>query len=361
MWPALTVVRESMSVNRSFRNAELSTLTNIAVLLFICILAIIHLKVILQPLVVATLLFFLIRPPAQWLEERYGHAILAYGILMAGVIAVILVGAQILYASLTEFSDQADSLSAKMSEKIVWLEELSFYGYSFDTSALTNLITVERINDIATGFVGSLAGFTGSAVTVFIFLLFIIVEAETLPRRLRAAFPDELDRFSSISENAGAAINTYVSTKASVALGQAILVALLLKWMGIPGWFLWASITFLLDFVPYVGAPLSFIPPVILSFILKDPMTAVLITAVLFGNQLVWGQFIEPQLAGQRLDMSPIVLLILVAFWGWAWGIMGMILGVPLAVIMKLVLESDPRTRPIAMLLSLNPKRRSDD
>ena len=200
MWPALTVVRESMSVNRSFRNAELSTLTNIAVLLFICILAVIHLKVILQPLVVATLLFFLIRPPAQWLEERYGHAILAYGILMAGVIAVILVGAQILYASLTEFSDQADSLSAKMSEKIVWLEELSFYGYSFDTSALTNLITVERINDIATGFVGSLAGFTGSAVTVFIFLLFIIVEAETLPRRLRAAFPDELDRFSSISE-----------------------------------------------------------------------------------------------------------------------------------------------------------------
>jgi len=47
--------------------------------------------------------------------------------------------------------------------------------------------------------------------------------------------------------------------------------------------------------------------------------------------------------------------LILVAFWGWAWGIMGMILGVPLAVIMKLALESDPRTRPIAMLLSLNP------
>ena len=164
-----------------------------------------------------------------------------------------------------------------------------------------------------------------------------------------------MDRFSSIVQNAGAGINTYVITKATVAFGQAIIVAIILSYMGIPGWFMWASITFLLDFVPYVGAPLSFIPPTIISFILFEPVTALLILGALFGNQVVWGQFIEPQLAGQRLDMSPIVLLILVAFWGWAWGIMGMILGVPLAVIMKLALESDPRTRPIAMLLSLNP------
>ena len=195
----------------------------------------------------------------------------------------------------------------------------------------------------------------GSAITVFIFLIFIIVEAETLPRRLQAAYPDEMDRFSSIVQNAGAGINTYVITKATVAFGQAIIVAIILSYMGIPGWFMWASITFLLDFVPYVGAPLSFIPPTIISFILFEPITALLILGALFGNQVAWGQFIEPQLAGQRLDMSPIVLLILVAFWGWAWGIMGMILGVPLAVIMKLALESDPRTRPIAMLLSLNP------
>ena len=77
---------------------------------------------------------------------------------------------------------------------------------------------------------------------------------------------------------------------------------------------------------------------------------------LLIGNQQLWGGLVEPQLAGKRLDMSPIVLLLLVAFWGWAWGVLGMVLGVPLAVIMKLALESDPRTRPIAMMLSMNPK-----
>ena len=352
----LTEPLVSTAETRRFRGVELSTLSNIAILLLISVLGIIHLKAILQPLVVAILLFFLIRPPAQWLEERYGHPLAAYGILMSGVVAAILIGAEFLYQSLQDFTTEADTLSSAMDEKISWLTELTIYGYSFDTSALTELITVERINEIATGFIGTLAGFTGSAVTVFIFLIFIIVEAETLPRRLEAAYPEEIGRFTDIVSNAGAGINTYVVTKATVAFGQAILVALLLWYMNIPGWFMWASITFMLDFVPYVGAPLSFIPPAILSFILHDPLTALLILGALFGNQVAWGQFVEPQLAGQRLDMSPIVLLILVAFWGWAWGIMGMILGVPLAVIMKLVLESDPRTRPIAMLLSLNPR-----
>jgi len=346
-----------MASGKRFQGVELSTLTNIAVLLFISILAIIHLKAIIQPLVVATLLFFLIRPPAQYLEDRFGHPLLAYAILVLLVVAIILIGGNVLYDSLTDFSNEADSLSSKFTDKVAWFSGLSIYGYSFDSSALTDLISVNRINEIATGFVGDVAGFTGSAITTFIFLIFIIVEAETLPSRLKAAYPDEMDRFSNISENAGEGINTYVITKATVAFGQAIIVAVLLAWQDVPGWFMWASITFLLDFVPYVGAPLSFIPPVIISFIIHEPTTAFFILAVLFGNQLVWGQFIEPQLAGQRLDMSPIVLLILVAFWGWAWGIMGMILGVPLAVIMKLVLESDPRTRPIAMLLSLNPNK----
>ncbi len=345
----------SVTDSKAFRGVEVSTLSHIAILLLISILAIVHLKAIIQPLVVATLLFFLIRPPAQWLEERYGHPLAAYGILTTGVVLLFFFVGNILYQSLQDFSTEAEVLQDKFTEKISWFSDLSVYGYSIDTSALTGLITVERINTITTDFVGTLAGFTGSAITVFIFLIFIIVEAETLPRRLEAAYPEEMDRFSSIVENAGAGINTYVITKATVAFGQAVIVAIILSYMGIPGWFMWASITFLLDFVPYVGAPLSFIPPTIISFILFEPVTALLILGALFGNQVAWGQFVEPQLAGQRLDMSPIVLLILVAFWGWAWGIMGLILGIPLAVIMKLALESDPRTRPIAMLLSLNP------
>ena len=86
----LTELYMGATNSRSFRGVEVSTLSHIAILLLISILAIIHLKPIIQPLVVATLLFFLIRPPAQWLEDKYGHPLAAYGILTTGVVMVCL-------------------------------------------------------------------------------------------------------------------------------------------------------------------------------------------------------------------------------------------------------------------------------
>ena len=346
-----------MPKSNSLAKVDSGTLANISIVLFVSVLAIIHLKVVIQPLVVATLIFFLIRPPAQWLEERIGgHPLIAYGVLVAAVMGFLLFASNSLYEAMQSFTNEAPELQKSLEEKVAWLEELSIFGYHPNTAALTDLITIDTVNKYAAGFVGTLAGFTTSLVTVLIFLLFIILEAETLPKRIRAAYPDDVDRVMSVAADSGEGINTYVVTRASVAFGQAVVAAVVLSYMDIPFVFLWASITFLMDFIPYVGALLSIIPPILLGLIILPQSSALVLIALLVANQQVWGGIIEPQLAGQRLDMSPIVLLLLVAFWGWAWGIMGMVLGVPLAVIMKIGLESDPRTRPIAIMLSRDPE-----
>ncbi len=345
-----------MSQKAGFSSVSSSTLANISIILLVGVLAIVHLKAVIQPLVVATLIFFLIRPPAQWLEERIGgHPLVAYGVLVSMVMGFLFFASNSMYENMQNFTNEAPELEQSLQLKIAWLEDLSIFGYHMDTSALTGLITIETVNSYAAGFVGTLAGFTTSFVTVLIFLLFIILEAETLPKRIKAAYPDDVDRIMTVAAGSGEGINTYVVTRATVAFGQAIVAAIVLSAMDIPFVFLWASITFLMDFIPYVGALLSIIPPILLGLIVLPSTTSLLLIALLVANQQVWGGVIEPQLAGQRLDMSPIVLLLLVAFWGWAWGIMGMVLGVPLAVIMKIGLESDDRTRPIAMMLSRDP------
>ena len=350
-----------MTSTRSFRGIPVSTVSDILVILFISILAIIHLKVVIQPLVIATLLFLLIRPPANWLEQRFGHPLLAYGGLIAIIAAVVFLASQVLYSNLSDFTSETGDIGAELERKMKYFDNTEFFGYKLDTSGITELINVDVITEFATNFVGSIAGFTASAVTIFIFLLFIILEAETLPNRIKAAYPEEVERFRKIASNSGDGINTYVITRATVALGQAIIAAIILWDLEIPGWFLWASITFFLDFIPYIGALISMIPPGIIALILLEPTTALIMIGLLIANQQAWGAFVEPQLSGQRLDMSPIVLLILVSFWAWAWGIMGAVLGVPLAVIMKIALESDPRTRPIALLLSQNPKPHAEE
>ena len=72
-----------MAKTTSLAKVDSGTLANISIVLFVGVLAIVHLKAVIQPLVVATLIFFLIRPPAQWLEERIGgHPLVAYGVLV---------------------------------------------------------------------------------------------------------------------------------------------------------------------------------------------------------------------------------------------------------------------------------------
>jgi predicted PurR-regulated permease PerM len=350
-----------MTSTRTFRGIPVSTVSDVLIILFISILAIIHLKVVIQPLVIATLIFLLIRPSANWLEQRFGHPLLAYGGLITIFAFIIFLASQVLYSNVADFIDTSDEIGTQLELKMKYFDDKEIFGYELDTSGIQELVNIDVITNFATNFVGSIAGFTASAVTVFIFLLFIILEAETLPNRIKAAYPHEVERFKKIASNSGEGINTYVITRATVALGQAIIAAMILWYLEIPGWFLWASITFFLDFIPYIGALISMVPPGIIALIMLEPTTALIMIGLLVANQQVWGAFVEPQLSGQRLDMSPIVLLILVSFWAWAWGIMGAVLGVPLAVIMKIALESDSRTRPIALLLSQNPNQYDEE
>jgi hypothetical protein len=77
-----------------------------------------------------------------------------------------------------------------------------------------------------------------------------------------------------------------------------------------------------------------------------------ILTVLLLTNQQLWGNVIETRWAGRALDISPVLLLVVTAFSFWVWGIIGMILSIPLVVILKIVLENIDATRPLAILLS---------
>jgi len=117
---------------------------------------------------------------------------------------------------------------------------------------------------------------------------------------------------------------------------------------------MWGVLIFLFNFIPYIGSLVAVTLPIILS-ILKyadEPWKPLLITLLLLLIQRVVDNFIEPRLTGRKLGLSPLIVLLSLAFWGWLWGIVGMILAVPLTVIAKIILENIPETKPLATLLS---------
>ena len=121
---------------------------------------------------------------------------------------------------------------------------------------------------------------------------------------------------------------------------------------GIDLWFTWALLTFLFNYVPYIGSLIATIPPIVLGLIVLDPSTLVLLVILLLANQQIWGQIIETKWAGRALDLSPVLLLLVTAVSFAGWGILGMILAVPFAVIIKIVLENIEATQPFAILMS---------
>ena len=192
-----------------------------------------------------------------------------------------------------------------------------------------------------------------TGITVLFFLIFIIFEAHLLPGRIERAWPgSSTGKVEIIQSQIEEGINTYIIVKTGCGIGSAVIAAIIMFMFGIDLWFVWAVMTFILNYVPYIGSLIATIPPLILGLILLKPLALLTMTILLLVNQQVWGNYIETKWAGRALDLSPVVLLLITAFSFWLWGIVGMVLAVPLFVIVKIVLENIEETRPLAIMLS---------
>ena len=341
--------------------SKTTSAASISIVTLVSFLALVHLKEILMPLAIAILIYFLIRAPENYLLERFEVVrkipLLAYAIILFFGSAVSYAVSILLYKNLSDFIDEMDKedgLIAKFDEKWENLGNSELYGLEkvFQDNRIEDLLNPGNIEQFATDILSDAAQFMTTLGTVAIFVIFIILEEKSFPGRFKAAFPDSYDRVEKLVSDSSESISTYVISKATCSAGQAIVLALLLWFMEIPGWFLFGTLCFLLDFIPVLGALLATIPPLIIALIVLEPAEALLLGVAMIGNQQLFGSIIEPNLSGQRLGISPLVLLMTVMVSYSVWGISGAIIGVPIMIIARIALEGDERTRPIALMLA---------
>ncbi|MEP1935034.1 MAG: AI-2E family transporter [Roseibium sp.] len=204
------------------------------------------------------------------------------------------------------------------------------------------------------GFITTIAG---SASLVFIYVLFLLLEQSTFdhkfeklfatPARARAAF--------ALREEINRSILHYFGIKTAVSIATGLLTSLILWAMGLPYAALFGFIAFLLNYIPTIGSLVSVVFPALLSLVFFDTLGPfILIVAGLGAIQFSIGNLIEPRLMGSSLNLSGLVIMISLAFWGAIWGVVGMVLCVPLTVVILIVCAKFERSRPIAVLLSAN-------
>ena len=139
--------------------------------------------------------------------------------------------------------------------------------------------------------------------------------------------------------------------KSSLVL--ALPVGVILWAVGVKFALLWAVLTFLCNFIPYIGSVIAYTLPVGFAFLWYGLQWEPIVAAILLlGCHVASAAVVEPMILGKAVGLSPLVILASLAFWGLLWGIPGMFLAVPLTVVAMIVMDHFESTRPAAKLLS---------
>ena len=205
--------------------------------------------------------------------------------------------------------------------------------------------------------VGAFQSMLGSVFLVPIYVLFLMLEQGTFKHKIKAIFPDQErhDSITSILEHAQDDIQTYLWIKTLTSSITGVISYFVLLAVGVDFAAFWAFTIFLLNFIPTIGSIVATLFPALLALIQFDTVTQFFIVLICVGAiQLVVGNFLEPKLMGDSLNVSPFIVMMSLTLWGSIWGIAGMFLSVPITVIMLIVFAHFENTRYLAILLSGN-------
>ncbi len=169
---------------------------------------------------------------------------------------------------------------------------------------------------------------------IIVVVIFMLLEREELRDRfIRLTGANDLHRTTEMLEDAGSRVATYLLIQILVNVVYAVPIGLGLWFIGVPNPVLWALLTLVMRFVPYIGPIIAAAIPLFLAFAASPDWSLVLWTAALFiVVELITSNIIEPKLYGARTGLSPLAVIIAAIIWTWIWGPMGLILSTPLTV-----------------------------
>ena len=203
----------------------------------------------------------------------------------------------------------------------------------------------------------SLASIVVTFIVVLLYATFLLVERRAVETKLAnlSDDPRRVARIRDVLQTINRRIGSYLALKTvlSVLLGAVSWVIML--FFGLEFAALWAVLIAFLNFVPYIGSFLGVMLPALMTIVqFEDPGVIFSLLLALTLAQFVIGNFLDPYVMGNSLNLSPFAILISLAVWSELWGIPGAFLAVPITAIMTIVFSEFPGTRPIAVLLSRN-------
>ena len=261
-------------------------------------------------------------------------------LILTGFGLLIWAAAEQLTANAGTYEEQIKSMLDRLA-KAVPLKSLGV-----DTSAegsLMSKIPESAVRNVLLDTGTAVMGIVSQGVLVLIFVIFLLSGQMVSKRPVGGVLGE-----------AEAGIKRYIVTKVLVSVITGVLVGLTLTLLGIDMALMFGLFAFLLNFIPSIGSVISTLLPLPVVLVTPgiSPAIAIMAIAIPGGIQFAVGNVIEPKIMGRSLDLHPIVILMALIFWGMLWGIVGMLLAIPMTAVVKIFLSKRESTAPLARLLS---------
>ena len=308
-----------------------------------------------MPLAFAFFVAVLVHPVEEFLAARLPGGLQWLGIVASMLLVVSVLALAVVLVSITlmpviaGLPSYLEQLQGQLSDLSAWAERRGVdLPRDFD---LAGTLISNGARSLLWGLAsaGEVLAFLA---LVFFFTLLMLLEASAWRRKTEAALRRRHTR--AVLETTAAVVHKvrrFMLNRTLVSMIAALTEGGWLWLMGVDFAPFWAVLIFFLNYLPSVGSIIAVTLASLLAFVQFGVGWGLLIAAGLIAIDQVLGNFLDPRLQGRTLDVSSLVVLLSVIFWGWIWGVVGALLAVPLTVTLILICARVPTLEPVAVLL----------
>jgi predicted PurR-regulated permease PerM len=369
----------------SEKPVELGKLIQVAYLVVI-LSAFAWAKELLLPLILAILISFLLAPVVSRLERwRFPRAVAVLSVvaivfaLIGGLCSTLSLEGLDLVNSLPKYRDNIHArwaaiqhgppgpLNLALSNVDALITDLGKVtasgGVQQPEATKVQIVSgADSVLAIVKNSLTPVAGPIGEFALVVVLVVFMLLERKRLRVRfLRLIGHSRVATTNLAVDEVGSKLSRFLLGQLLVNTGYALLLGLGLSLIGIPNALLWAVLTLVLRFLPYVGLWISAFFPLLLSIAISTSWKEPILTLALYGSLEVFtNNFVEPFVLGSSTGMSPLAIIVSALFWTWLWGPVGLLLATPLTACLVVLGRYFPAFNICSVLLAAEPPSSSE-
>lgn len=328
---------------------------------------------VLMPITLGFLLSMLLSPLVRWLAKIHIPHSIGAAIVLIALLSSISIAVYWLAAPATTWIDRAPHILQEMTVKLQALkrpieevqqatekvEKMADLGDGNQQGVVVSVKEPGLIRLILSGTPKLIAGIG----LIIILMYFLLASGDSFLRKLVSVIPRLQDkkRAVEIVRSIQHDISSYLFTITLINIGLGATVAIAMYLLEVPNPVLWGVMVAAFNFAPYVGAIASVAILTVVGILSFESLSqALLVPVVGFGLTTLEGQFITPLIVGHRLELSPVIIFVGLIIWGWLWGLIGILLAVPLLASFKIICEGLESFHPIAEFMGRSIKSPPD-